>query len=215
MLRYSSARLGSMSQSTSAVLASSLSGCSKGCDVANAPNIMPATQTASAPPPLEIDTSSTPCERTPDISSANNHPGSRVRGFHHRTNNKCLLIGKISSTASTLRTHIFTTSSYSDTWSCMMPSTISNDLHERLLAKLDDYRHLSDATPDQGTTNGHDTTDSEQVLSAILRSDKILDQEHVQKAVEEYIGGKPLAYITGGSLRYVYDEISRSRLIFS
>lgn len=91
-----------------------------------------------------------------------------------------------------------------------MPTTIPDDLHRTLLAKLDEYRHHTDATPDQGTTtNGHDTTDSEQVLGAILRSDKVDDQEQVQKAIDEYLAGKPLAYITGESFAIpddVYDH---------
>lgn len=82
----------------------------------------------------------------------------------------------------------------------MSPSTslsISDHLRQELTDKLEKYRHLSDDTPDQGTTNGHDSTDSEQVLSVILKSDKIGSEEQVGQAVDEYIGGKPLAYITG------------------
>ena len=74
---------------------------------------------------------------------------------------------------------------------------ISDELRHELIDKLERYRHLSDDTPDQGTTNGHDSTDSEQVLSAVLKSNKIGSEEQVRQAVDEYIGGKPLAYITG------------------
>jgi hypothetical protein len=80
----------------------------------------------------------------------------------------------------------------------MSPTLLSipNDLRDSLIDKLDRYRHLSEATPDRGTTNGHDSTDSEQVLDAVLNSDKINSERAVREAVDEYIGGKPLAYIT-------------------
>jgi hypothetical protein len=99
-----------------------------------------------------------------------------------------------------VRTSDSSYSSYRNVIRTMSPSTslsISDHLRQELTDKLENYRHLSDDTPDQGTTNGHDSTDSEQVLSAILKSDKIASEEQVGQAVDEYIGGKPLAYITG------------------
>jgi hypothetical protein len=79
----------------------------------------------------------------------------------------------------------------------MSPLSISTSLRSALLTKLDAYRAQSTSTPDQGTTNGHGSTDSEQVLTAVLSSSKTESEDQVEKAVDEYIGGKPLAYITG------------------
>lgn len=78
----------------------------------------------------------------------------------------------------------------------------------------------------QGTLEAHHSTnrtiaseaeegsETELVLKHILESGKFSTEEDVHKAVDEYVGGKPLAYITGWYLAYHYKTEDSIDILF-
>lgn len=70
---------------------------------------------------------------------------------------------------------------------------LSNELAGKLLQKLDAYHPHQPAS----TSDTEDESDSKLVLRRIVECGRYESDEEIEKAVEEYVGGKPLAYITG------------------
>jgi hypothetical protein len=70
-------------------------------------------------------------------------------------------------------------------------TSLSIEPKDKLLAKLDAY-HPS-------TEQGGEESDSMLVLRRIVGCGRYTSDGEVEGAVEEYVGGKPLAYITGES----------------
>lgn len=76
-----------------------------------------------------------------------------------------------------------------------MPSvSITDDLHTRLLKQLDEHHGK-----DEQHQDSQGDSESQMVLRHVLESGRFSDEKEVQQAIDEYLTGKPLAYITGES----------------
>lgn len=73
----------------------------------------------------------------------------------------------------------------------MSDFSMSDDKRQTLLQRLDAHHH-----PSASTANDNET-DADLVLRRIVESGRYTTENEIEGAVGEYIGGKPLAYITG------------------
>jgi hypothetical protein len=70
--------------------------------------------------------------------------------------------------------------------------SLSDASQQSLLQKLDQYHQRSLGAEEA-------KSDSKLVLSRILECGRYSSEESVTNVVDEYVGGRPLAYITGKS----------------